>query len=1634
MLLVDLLVSGYSYFQALSTAQQVAFIIVVPFIYNLVWQLVYSFRKDRVPLVFYWIPWIGSAVPFGSQPYVFFEQCREKYGDVFAFVLMGSVMTVYLGPKGHEFILNAKLSEVSAEEAYKHLTTPVFGKGVIYDCSNARLMEQKKFAKFALTTDSFRKYVPLIREEIIKYFTNNEAFSLDKRSSGVADVMKTQPEITIFTASRSLMGKEMRDRFDESFAQLYSDLDKGFTPVNFVFPHLPLPHYWRRDVAQKKISSTYMKEITKRRETGTVDEHQDLISSLMTKSTYKDGVQMSDQEIANLLIGVLMGGQHTSASTSAWFLLHLGEKPELQEELYQEIQEALLAKGGNLSDLTYEDLQKMPLVNNTIKETLRMHMPLHSIFRKVMSPMVVPGTKYVVPKGHHVLVSPGYAHTSERYYKNASTFDPHRWDEANMPSKDADEVDYGFGKVSKGVGSSYLPFGGGRHRCIGEQFAYVQLGTLLTTFVYHMKWKLKGDHVPAVDYTKVDVDEGSKTSGDVSGDASVYGAQLSYTGDLAEKVPLECDKNLITKTAMYVLERHGVSRFPTGTRVKVHNPIPLGRGLGSSASAIVAGVYLGNVIGKLGLSKRRMLDYCLMIEKHPDNVAAAMLGGFVGSYIREEEESEGIPSNVEYFQYNWNKKIKCIVIVPSFEVSTDKSRAVLPMSYSREDVVFNMQRIAILTSALAQDPPNHSMIYEAMKDKLHQPYRTVLIPGLDRVLKEVVPERFEGLCGICLSGAGPTILCLATDKYEDIAQMNDSDSFSDSFYGKLLSPVLSNADCTLAQMCQRIHESAQKLRSTGIFETIKVRVEPDISTSVPSVPHGFECIPAKVIFDVATKPVKNNYIYLRCDQEYLNVQVGHEAFKENGEEVSLGVDYNPYKPYDRLLTRVKFGTCLKDPRVKMVMDMAYSNDMQCKNQAGATIGLLRKGMLEAFVGMSIYQRRSRSLKSSIVSKLHWHNVKYHGDTFAVDGDTFAVDGDTFAVDGDTFAVDGVDAVVECECASIKESKVYEFFKSRVCIDVYKTVLDTTVHVHGEAAGKFPEETFKRDGIDYKISGTVFSKMPYFGVAKKEVHPLRLYGTTLIDSSNGLGRKNININTHLFSLKSMGIQGLLPLLKSISEPCTLEKFRGQTLAVDAYGWMHRSLVSCAEELYKGIPTRKYINYIRKRVEMLQHFGITPYMVFDGASLATKAATNEYRLRMRQEAKFKVERYLREGKKHLASKEYVKATSVSFQMVKSVMEEMDEMNVKYIVAPYEADPQMVYLEKTGVVDGIISEDSDLLVFGCKRLITKLKDDSSCVVVNKNDFHKVKGMPCLGRFSEHQLRLAAMMSGCDYTKGIPGIGLKTAISYVTRYTSMRKIAIAMRCTGRKIPENFEDELEKANLAFQFQKVFDPRREIMTTLNEIPKDLVVDIEVLETCCGRTIQDPDMVRKMCNGKINPNETKRKRSLSESDIETPKRPRLVNSATEVSPATKKLQKLYTHLDMTLLKSSRYFIIPPSVDYPKVRTESKYDVWDSSLIEDSEVPETSPVKGGEEKKKDNQGVILDGETLDGETLDGFDVSKTDDEIEESPVKREMKRAKRASGADSSSSKLKAPSLIQHYRAERDTSSLCSLVEQTHCHQK
>lgn len=424
-----------------------------------------------------------------------------QHGDIFTFILLGRKMTVYLGLDGNEFILNGKLENLNAEEIYSPLTTPVFGRDIIYDCPNAKLMEEKKFVKFGLTQHALETYCPLIEKEVVDYIKGSSAF---KGRSGTFDVPSAMAEITIFTASRTLQGADVRKALTGEFAELYNDLDHGFKPINFIMPWAPLPNNKKRDAARVKMEKVYMDIINERRKSGEKDEDKepDMLWHLMS-CAYKNGQPVPDVEIAGMMITLLMAGQHSSSSSSSWIMLRLASRPDIVEELYQE-QVRNLGYDGT-QPFQYSDIDKLPLLQNVIKETLRVHSSIHSIMRKVMKPLPVPNTEFVIPPDHNMVASPIVTHLSEEHFPNADVWDPHRWETRVEVEADEGTVDYGYGEVSKGAKSPYLPFGVGRHRCIGEKFAYVNLCTIIGTLVRNFKFNtLDGkSHVPRTDYASL---------------------------------------------------------------------------------------------------------------------------------------------------------------------------------------------------------------------------------------------------------------------------------------------------------------------------------------------------------------------------------------------------------------------------------------------------------------------------------------------------------------------------------------------------------------------------------------------------------------------------------------------------------------------------------------------------------------------------------------------------------------------------------------------------------------------------------------------------------------------------------------------------------------------------------------------------------------------------------------------------------------------------------------------------------------------------------------------------------------------------------------------------------------------------
>lgn len=302
---------------------------------------------------------------------------------------------------------------------------------------------------------------------------------------------------------------------------------------------------------------------------------------------------------------------------------------------------------------------------------------------------------------------------------------------------------------------------------------------------------------------------------------------------------------------------------------------------------------------------------------------------------------------------------------------------------------------------------------------------------------------------------------------------------------------------------------------------------------------------------------------------------------------------------------------------------------------------------------------------------------------------------------------------------------------------------------------------------------------------------------------------------------MGISGLLPLLKSIHKHCTLKKFAGQTIGIDAYGWLHRGTVACAIELALEKPTTRYVDFAMGRVRMLLDFGVTPYLVFDGDNLPSKAGTNKERRKRRNESKAAGLELYKAGKLAQAHQELQKAADVTPYMAREFIEALKKANVQYIVAPYEADAQLVFLEEKGIINGILSEDSDMLVFGAKRLITKLNQYGECVEIERSDFPLCKEISLTG-WTDGMFRRMAILSGCDYLPNIDKMGLKTAYRYIRKYKDAEKIIKMVQFEGKlSVPADYLNRFQQAELTFLHHRVYCPIQQEMVFLHELPRGL---------------------------------------------------------------------------------------------------------------------------------------------------------------------------------------------------------------------
>eukprot|EP01138_Halocafeteria_seosinensis_P014360 gb/GECG01014661.1/.p1 GENE.gb/GECG01014661.1/~~gb/GECG01014661.1/.p1 ORF type:complete len:501 (+),score=68.80 gb/GECG01014661.1/:1-1503(+) len=446
--------------------------------------------KNAPPMLGGGLPLLGPFPEFASSPVdLVWRGYREK-GTEFTVNMFGKNMTFLLGPQSHTPFFNAADKDVNQSAVYKFMT-PVFGKGVVYDAPPRVMQQQLKFMSGSLHSSNLQSYVPKIIDEAEKFFK-------DWGDEGEVNLIEKLAELIILTASRCLMGQEIREELFEQVADLYHTLDQGITPLSFFFPNAPIPQHIKRNRAREEMVRLFSNVIQKRRREG--ERHNDVLQVFMD-AEYRDGSKPTDQEVTGLMIALLFAGQHTSTITSTWTALYLMTKPDLKERVLQEQQELV---GGAQDTLSFEQVNKMDLLGRCMKESIRLHPPLIFLMREVLTELKTP--HHTIPKGDIVVAAPGVSMQlppPEGAFSNPQQFDPDRY----APGREEDKPKEGEDNKK----FKYVGFGGGLHSCMGERFAYLQVKTLLSVLFRNFDLELVTEF-PEPDYTAMVVPPKSPTT------------------------------------------------------------------------------------------------------------------------------------------------------------------------------------------------------------------------------------------------------------------------------------------------------------------------------------------------------------------------------------------------------------------------------------------------------------------------------------------------------------------------------------------------------------------------------------------------------------------------------------------------------------------------------------------------------------------------------------------------------------------------------------------------------------------------------------------------------------------------------------------------------------------------------------------------------------------------------------------------------------------------------------------------------------------------------------------------------------------------------------------------------------------
>jgi sterol 14alpha-demethylase len=396
----------------------------------------------------------GHLEEFRTDPIGLMRRVRDECGDVGIFQLARRNVVLLSGAQPNEFFFRASDDDLGQAEAYPFMT-PIFGRGVVFDASPERRKEMLHNA--ALRGEQMKGHATTIESEVRRVIA-------DWGDEGEIDLLDFFAELTIYTSSACLIGTKFRNQLDGRFARLYHELECGTDPLAYVDAYLPIESFRRRDEARKGLVAMVQDIMNSRVANPPADKSdRDMLDVLITITDEAGAPRFSADEITGMFISMMFAGHHTSSGTASWTLIELLRHPDVYAGVIKELDE-LYSDGQSVS---FHALRQIPRLENVLKETLRLHPPLIILMRVAKGEFEVNG--YPIHKGDLVAASPAVSNRIPEDFQDPDDFVPERYQQPRQEDL-----------MNRWT---WIPFGAGRHRCVGAAFATMQIKAIFSVLL-----------------------------------------------------------------------------------------------------------------------------------------------------------------------------------------------------------------------------------------------------------------------------------------------------------------------------------------------------------------------------------------------------------------------------------------------------------------------------------------------------------------------------------------------------------------------------------------------------------------------------------------------------------------------------------------------------------------------------------------------------------------------------------------------------------------------------------------------------------------------------------------------------------------------------------------------------------------------------------------------------------------------------------------------------------------------------------------------------------------------------------------------------------------------------------------------